>query len=69
MFTVRADLSNVINDLKPISRNRGVRYFRLEYNIIILFGVTEFKAQYAWEENVCFLIILSSPYPLIDRWH
>lgn len=28
------------------------KYFRLNYDIVVRFGATEFKAQYVWHENV-----------------
>lgn len=53
IFKIRADLSGIINGItRPTGQNKGIQYFRLDYEIIILFGTTEFKAQYAWKENV-----------------
>ncbi|KAF9449853.1 hypothetical protein P691DRAFT_790221 [Macrolepiota fuliginosa MF-IS2] len=51
VFKIRADLSGVIKNLKPQTGAKGKQYFRLDFDIIVLFGVTEFKAQYAWKEN------------------
>jgi hypothetical protein len=48
IFKIRADLSNIINGInRPTGQNKRIQYFKLDYEIIILFGTTEFKAQYA----------------------
>ncbi|KAF9449855.1 hypothetical protein P691DRAFT_727192 [Macrolepiota fuliginosa MF-IS2] len=51
IFSICVDPSEVIKNLKPRTGAKGKQYFRLEFDIIISFGVTEFKAQYAWKEN------------------
>lgn len=62
IFKIRADLSSIIDGItRPTGQNKGIQYFRLDYEIIILFGTTEFKAQYAWKENVCLNINLLFP--------
>lgn len=62
VFKIRADLSRIIDDLQPCTGAKGVRYYKLRYQIIILFGLTEFKAQYSWQENV------SSLFPRAVLW-
>ncbi|KXN81415.1 Heat shock 70 kDa protein 12B [Leucoagaricus sp. SymC.cos] len=57
IFIVKADLTRIIDRLQKITGKNGKRYFKLTYDIVILFGATEFKAQYAWYENVSILII------------
>lgn len=49
MCTVKANLANI-----PIPLCFGFRglYFEIVVDIILLFGVTELKAQIAWMENV-----------------
>jgi hypothetical protein len=42
--------------LQKVTGSSGNRYFKLIYDIVILFGATEFKAQYAWYENVCLAV-------------
>ena len=37
--------------LQPKRNERGMTYWRLEYEIVLLFGLTEFKAQIAYKEN------------------
>ncbi|EKM77785.1 hypothetical protein AGABI1DRAFT_121858 [Agaricus bisporus var. burnettii JB137-S8] len=51
VFAVRADLTNLIAGLRPCVGKTGIVHFKLEYEIIILFGLAEFKAQLAWKEN------------------
>jgi hypothetical protein len=41
---------------RKIGRN-GTRYYDVDFDIIIQFGLTEFKAQIAWIENVGFFSI------------
>ena len=49
-------------DLSHISFAQGERgeYFRVEYDLVLLFGLTELKAQVAWREGVCALLSLLS---------
>ena len=51
---VDADLSSEFKrSFQPrINRNNGHLYYVLDFDIIILFGLTELKAQMAWKENV-----------------
>ena len=59
LCTIDADLSRV--PLLPKSKASGSgSFYRLDYDIVLLFGMTELKAQVAWKENVS-LIILSYP--------
>ncbi|KAF5354269.1 hypothetical protein D9756_006964 [Leucocoprinus leucothites] len=51
VFKIDADLTQVIDSLQKVTGSSGRRYFRLNYEIVVLFGATEFKAQYAWYEN------------------
>ena len=50
---VNANLSEFKQLINPrINRSSGHSYYTLEFEIIILFGLTELKAQVAWKENV-----------------
>lgn len=41
-------------------KDRRTTFYRIEYDVILSFGLTELKAQLAWKENVCIhLSILS----------
>jgi len=49
--TVTADTSRVA---RTITSNRGVsgnQYYRQDFNIILMFGLTELKAQISWMED------------------
>ncbi len=50
--TITADTSEVAKSLKLQRRPDGKSYFTLDYNIILLFGRTELRAQFSWKENV-----------------
>ena len=56
-----ADLCEVTADLtklkkkcliQPQTNHRGAKYYVLKFDIVLLFGLTELKAQLAWTENV-----------------
>ncbi|CAA7263111.1 unnamed protein product [Cyclocybe aegerita] len=48
--TVTTDLSHI--QIKPKKNDKGDLYYRLEYDLVLLFGFTEIQAQIAWKENV-----------------
>jgi hypothetical protein len=50
LCTVSADTSNMANDLRPIFGDVGL-YFEQDFSIVLLFGMTELKAQIAWKEK------------------
>jgi len=48
--------------LRPQSKTTGAgTFYRLDYDIVLLFGMTELKAQVAWKENVSRLHMLFNP--------
>ncbi|TFK33569.1 hypothetical protein BDQ12DRAFT_738725 [Crucibulum laeve] len=47
---VNADLSVLCKNLQPLQGPRG-KYYTVYYDIILLFGLTELKAQISWVEN------------------
>ena len=50
--TVLADISRVKQKLKrQIGRNHNI-YYELDYDIVLLFGLAELKAQISWLEDV-----------------
>jgi len=59
--TIEVDLSHIT--LTPRYKGRGERgqYYRLDYDLVLLFGLTELKAQVAWREGVRILRFLYSP--------
>ena len=46
---VEADLSTMT--LIPLSNPAGGTYYRVEYDIVLSFGLTELKAQIAWRDE------------------
>jgi hypothetical protein len=50
---IEADLSQMCRTLKPRrSSGAGKLYYSIDYDVVLLFGLTELKAQIAWEEQV-----------------
>ena len=57
LCTIEADLSRA-----PILNHPTIKgSFFVEYSVILLFGMTEFKAQISWTENVSRLHMLFKP--------
>ncbi|KAJ3525317.1 hypothetical protein NMY22_g10627 [Coprinellus aureogranulatus] len=54
--SIEVDLSRLT--LQPRRNERGVVFYRLDYEIVLLFGLTEFKAQVAYREDVRTLLLL-----------
>ena len=59
LCTIEADLSRAIST-QPKVRGKG-SFLRVSNDIILLFGMTELKAQVAWRENVSGRHILFHP--------
>ena len=51
LCTIEADLSRAPILSIPKAKGRG-KFYRVDYDIVLLFGMTELKAQLAWTENV-----------------
>jgi hypothetical protein len=50
---IEADTSQICRTLKPRrSSGAGRPYYSIHYDVIVLFGLTELKAQIAWQEQV-----------------
>jgi len=49
LCTLVADLSHL--PLSPMTNPDGETYYRVIYDFVLLFGLTEMKAQLAWKEN------------------
>lgn len=43
---------------KPLYKADGSKYFRQEFEIVLLFGLTEMKALITWIEKVCIAIFI-----------
>ena len=51
LCTIEADLSRVPLLPRPKFRGKG-KFYKVKYDIVLLFGMTELKAQVAWKVNV-----------------
>jgi hypothetical protein len=59
LCTLEADLSQAVV-VRPKANGKG-SYYKAECDIILLFGLTELKAQVAWKVNVSDLHMLFHP--------
>ena len=50
LCNIEADLSHL--PLTPLRGSQGGTYYRVDYDVVLLFGLTELKAMIAWEEEV-----------------
>lgn len=55
---VQADLSSVPKQ-RIYSQHLNAIFYQIRFDIILSFGLTEFRACIAWEEEVCWTISLS----------
>ena len=51
LCTIKADFSRAPVFTRPKRTGDGI-YHYVDYEVILLFGMTELEAQIAWEENV-----------------
>jgi hypothetical protein len=52
LCTITADLSEVSRTLRPLKSTLDQsKYYKIEYDVIILFGHTELKAQISWKDK------------------
>jgi len=52
LCTISVDLSHLPLNARPKAKGAGSgSFFRLDYEIVLLFGLTELKAQVAWKEK------------------
>ena len=64
LCTIKADLSRI--PMLPQRKATGkVIFYRVDYDLVLLFGMTELKAQVAWREKVSSLFLFI--YPLIQQ--
>ncbi|KAF7293301.1 hypothetical protein HMN09_01209300 [Mycena chlorophos] len=50
MCSINADMSQLASGLRPLYGKNG-QYYRVDFDVIFSFGMTELKAQIAWTEN------------------
>ena len=62
MCHVIADTSTIARSLRPEQAPGGGNYYCLYFDVILLFGLTELKAQIGWNDQVR-LVILSGGKP------
>ena len=48
---IEVDLSKLSSSLVPHQREDGKVYYEARYEVALLFGLTEFKAQLCWQDN------------------
>jgi len=53
LCTIEVDLSHLKPSPKAVNASSST-YYKVDYELIMLFGGTELKAQLAWKENVSF---------------
>jgi hypothetical protein len=56
LCTIEADLSHLPLSPRPKYSGEGTCY-QVNYDVVLLFGLTEFKAVIAWKENVGHLMV------------
>jgi hypothetical protein len=49
---VTADLTKLKGTIQPHTNHRGAKFFVVKFDVVLLFGLTELKAQMAWTQNV-----------------
>ncbi|KAF9025402.1 hypothetical protein BDZ89DRAFT_1068282 [Hymenopellis radicata] len=54
LCTICADTSAMASDLKPSTAPSGQKYYELAFDVVLLFGLTELKAQIRWMEKVIY---------------
>ena len=60
LCTIRANLSRIPILPHPKVTGGGI-FYRVDYDLVLLFGLTELKAQIAWREKVSGLYLLFNP--------
>ena len=60
LCTIEVGLSQLPSRPQPKATGSET-FYEVHYDIVLLFGMTEFKAQVAWTENVSCLHMLFNP--------
>ena len=55
---ITADTSQMAKALRRLRGPGGTRYYHLTCRIVLLFGLTELKAQIDWVENVSWITLI-----------
>ena len=64
MCTIVANTSKLVHSLQPEVAPDGGVYYELDCEVILLFGLTEFKAQISWMDKVRLVLVSSKLYRL-----
>jgi hypothetical protein len=51
LCTVHADTSQVSKTLSPRRGFAGLQFYRQQFSIVLMFGLTELQAQISWKED------------------
>jgi hypothetical protein len=57
MCTIVANTSKLVHSLQPQVSPGGIIYYDMDYEVILLFGLTELKAQISWMHKVRLVIL------------
>jgi hypothetical protein len=60
LCTIEADLSQAVSKVTRLKAKGKGSFYRVYYDIILLFGTTELKAHVAWKVNVSDLHVVPS---------
>ena len=55
---VSADMTKLKGSIQPKKNYLGANYYTLNFDVVLLFGLTELKAQIAWKQNVSFRFLV-----------
>lgn len=58
--TIVVETSKIKHLIRRMEGPEGQIFYRMMYDVIISFGLTEMTAQFAWMENVCTLLLTSN---------
>ena len=60
LCNITADVTSAVQKLKPRRRPDGRTFYQFDFKVILLFGLTELRAQLKWSENVSQLSICTT---------
>jgi len=49
---ITADMTKLKSSIQPKKNHFGAKYYDVDFDVVLLFGLTELKAQIAWKHNV-----------------
>jgi hypothetical protein len=62
LCTVVGDTARLADSLNPKIGLLGRKYYEIDFDVVLLFGRTEFAAQISWLEHVCYILIVLLSY-------